>query len=124
MCATSFDERDSTVRASNSHDDAVRCQLAELEHLYRTAPVGLCFVDCELRYVRINEQLAALHGSTVQTHIGRTIREILPEIADDVEQIYNRVIKTGEPVLNIEVHGVTAAEPGVERDWLASYFPF
>jgi PAS domain S-box-containing protein len=124
MCAISFDHRDSTDRASNSHDDAARVQLAELEHLYRTAPVGLCFVDRDLRYVRINEQLAALHGSAVRAHVGRTIREILPEIADNVEQIYNRVIQTGEPVLNIEVHGVTAAEPGVERDWLASYFPF
>ena len=59
------------------HDE----DLIELETLYRTAPVGLCLVDRDLRYVRINERLAAINGKPPGEHIGRTIREIIPEIA-------------------------------------------
>lgn len=100
-----------------------RAQFAELEQIYRNAPVGLCFVDTNLRFVRINEQLAAMNGRPVAEHIGRSFREIIPDIVDDIERCFRSVIATGEPVLNVEVHGITAAEPGVERDWLESYFP-
>ncbi|MGH7659154.1 MAG: DUF4118 domain-containing protein, partial [Gemmatimonadales bacterium] len=35
---------------------------AQLDAVFRTAPVGIAFVDRELRYVRINDRLADLHG--------------------------------------------------------------
>ncbi len=99
-------------------------RLAELEHLYKTAPVGLGLVDTRLRYVRLNEQLATINGTTVAAHIGRTIREILPpQLADLVEPLHLHVLETGESILNREVHGATAAQPQTERDWLVSYSP-
>src|SRR5262249_44002397 len=99
-------------------------RLAEIEHLYKTAPIGLGFVDTGLRYVRLNEQLATINGTTVAAHIGRTLREILPPpLADLVEPLHLHVLKTGESVLNREVHGATAAQPQTERDWLGSYSP-
>jgi signal transduction histidine kinase/ActR/RegA family two-component response regulator len=51
------------------------------------------------------------------------MRETMPEIADIIEPIYRRVIETGEPVLNIELSGATAAQPGVVRHFIASYYP-
>ena len=96
---------------------------SELEHLYSTAPVGLCLMDTKLRFVRINGRLAAINGKAAADHIGRTLKEIIPEIAAQVEPIYRRVIETGQPQLDFEVHGVTPSEPGVERDWLVSYYP-
>jgi PAS domain S-box-containing protein len=101
----------------------VSVRLAELERIYDYTPVGLCFVDRNLRYVHINEQLAAMNGSPAREHIGRTIREIIPDVADEVEQHFRRALESGEPILNVELHGVTAAEPGVARDWLENYFP-
>ncbi|MFQ5931689.1 MAG: PAS domain S-box protein, partial [Nitrospiraceae bacterium] len=94
-----------------------------LDHLYQSAPVGLCLMDRDLRYVRINEQLAAINGKSVAEHIGRTLREVIPEIAQQVEPMYRGVLDTGRPVLNVEVRGMTPAEPGVEKYWLTSYFP-
>lgn len=101
-------------------DDEVGVQLAELEQIYRLAPVGLSFVDRNLRFVRINEQLAAMNGKSVSEHIGKTIREILPELADELEPLYRSILATGQGVRERDLHGVTAAEPGVERDWLFS----
>ena len=83
--------------------DQLRRQLAELEHLYATAPVGLALVDPDLRYVRINEMMAAINGRTTEEHVGRAIREVLPDLADDLEPVYRRVIETGEPALDIEL---------------------
>ncbi len=33
-------------------------------------------------------------------------------------------MESGTPVRDLEVRGTTAAHPGVERTWLANYFPF
>ncbi|TDI37617.1 MAG: PAS domain S-box protein [Acidobacteria bacterium] len=100
-----------------------RGELLELNRLYEAAPVGLCLLDHELRYVRINERLAAINGRPVSEHIGRTFQEIIPELGPTLEPVLRRVIETGEAVVNIDIHGMTRAEPRVERDWLASYYP-
>ena len=96
---------------------------AEIEAIYATAPVGLCFNDTNLRFVRINQQLADINGASIEKHIGRTIRELLPELADQLEPIYRQVIDSGEPMINLEVEGTNPAQPGVLRTWLSSYYP-
>jgi PAS domain S-box-containing protein len=98
-------------------------QLAEFENIYRSAPVGLVFVDTDLRYIRINERLAAINGVPVPAHIGRTIWEVLPEIAPVVAPDYQSVIDTGEPIIEKEVRGYTKADPDVEHVYLVSYYP-
>lgn len=103
--------------------EQLRRQFAELEQLYRTAPIGLALHDTSLRYVRINERLAAINGRPVEDHIGRTLREVLPEISGALEPLLNRVIESGEPALDREVRGSTPAEPDIERRWMTSYYP-
>ncbi|BAU10274.1 PAS/PAC sensor hybrid histidine kinase [Leptolyngbya sp. NIES-3755] len=98
-------------------------QFNEIESIYTTAPIGLCFVDTDLRFVRINERLAEINGLPVSEHLGRTLREIVPEMADQLEPLYRQVIETGEPILNLEVEGTNRAQPGVLRHWLVSYYP-
>ena len=39
-------------------EECVRRQLAEIEVIYDTVPVGLCVFDRQGRYVRVNERLA------------------------------------------------------------------
>ncbi len=98
-------------------------QLAELDLVYSTAPVGLCFVDTELRYVRINDYLAAIDGRPSIDYIGRTVREAMPETADIVEPIYRQVLASQKPVLDLEIQAETRQQPGVLRDWLVSFYP-
>lgn len=101
----------------------VRRQYAQLATIYHTAPIGLAFVDAELRYVGINDFLAELNGVPAQAHLGRTIREVLPHLADKVEPSYRRVLATGEPVLDLEFQRELPSQPGVERTWLLSRHP-
>ncbi|MCZ6765696.1 MAG: PAS domain-containing protein [bacterium] len=95
----------------------------QLEQLYNHAPVGLAFMDTELRFVRINERLAAINGPSVEAHIGRTLSEIIPEIAPTIEPIYRRVMETGEPRLAFEVRGKTASVPPKDLIAIVSYLP-
>jgi PAS domain S-box-containing protein len=100
-------------------------QAAELAVLYASAPVGLFFYDTDLRYVRVNPAMADLNGLPAEQHIGRGLRDILtPELADQVEPQVRRVLETGQPLPNCEVHGATAPRSGEQqRHWLVSYHP-
>jgi PAS domain S-box-containing protein len=94
-----------------------------LDTLLASAPVGISFLDRDLRFVRINAVMAELHGSDSATVAGRSLREELPDLAPKVEPFYRRVLATGEPVVGLEVSGETPAFPGERRHFLANYYP-
>jgi PAS domain S-box-containing protein len=97
--------------------------LALLDTMLETAPVGFAFLDRDLRFVRVNDSLAAMNGIPAREHIGRALGEVLPELNRSVGPFFRRVLETGEPVLNVEVSGASAATPGQARHWLAGYYP-
>ncbi|MGE0081451.1 MAG: PAS domain S-box protein [Thiohalomonadaceae bacterium] len=116
----SFGIAQAALRACDAH----ACnQSSELELIYRTAPVGLCVLDRDLRFVRINERLAEINGLPPEAHLGRTVREVVPEVARRNEALLRKVLATGEPVLDFEVTATTPAQPGVQRTWLSQYWP-
>ncbi|WP_227496493.1 PAS domain-containing protein [Massilia litorea] len=94
-----------------------------LETVYATAPVGLCFVDRNLRFVMINDCLAAINAVPAIGHLGRTLPELLGEVGVAFEAPYRRVLETGRALRDLEVAGEVPAEPGVTRYWLSSYYP-
>ena len=95
----------------------------DLQGLYQEAPIGLCSLDTNLRYLQINDWLAALNGLPVEAHLGRTIREVLPDVAAGVEQQLRKVIETGEPIIDGRVDAETPAHPGVVRNFQHHYYP-
>lgn len=97
--------------------------LDDVQEFYRTAAVGLCLMDADLRFVHVNEFMAAINGSPASEHIGRTLGEIVPEVAEVVEPIYRRVLETGEPALNFEVKADALGKPHHDRTYLVSYYP-
>ena len=67
----------------------------DLQSLYQEAHIGLCSLDTNLRYLQINDWLAELNGLPVEAHLGRNIREVLPEVTAGIEQQLRKVIETG-----------------------------
>ncbi|WP_297075143.1 ATP-binding protein [Thermoleptolyngbya sp. M55_K2018_002] len=104
-------------------EETTRRQLAEIEAIYTTAPIGLCVFDTQFRYVRLNDFLAEINGIPIEDHLGKTVWDIVPELAEHQERVLRQVASTGQPVLNLEVQGETPLKPGVLRDWLANYYP-
>src|SRR4051812_44603865 len=103
--------------------DTAEKSLGLLDTLFTTAPVGLGFVDTELRFVRINEALAAMNGLTIDEHLGRTIHEVLGPFAEQVAPMYRRALEERRPVLAQEMVGFTPGRPDETRYWVASYTP-
>ncbi|WP_270938833.1 PAS domain-containing protein [Falsiroseomonas oryzae] len=96
---------------------------AELAVIYDTAPVGLCVLDREGRFLRINARLAAINGLPVAAHIGRRVRDILPDLAEAGEALLQRIFESGQPILGVELEGETPAQPGVRRAWVEDWSP-
>jgi PAS domain S-box-containing protein len=88
-----------------------------------SAEIGLCIHDKDWRFLQINEALAAINGLPVELHIGRTVAEILPQLAPTVEPLFRQVLETKQPILNLEIADELPSRPGITRHWLASYFP-
>jgi PAS domain S-box-containing protein len=121
--AEDITERVKVERELEESQHLLREQLSELDHIYSTAPVGLCFMDTQLRFLRVNQRLAAINGKPVSEHIGRTLEDIIPGLTSRIEPIYRQVIESGDPILNFEIHGITPGEPEVPHHWLVSYHP-
>ncbi len=101
----------------------VRAQLTEIESIYQSAPIGLGVLDRDLRFQRINQELADINGLSVPEHLGRSIREVLPKLADEAEPLLRQVLDSGKPLLNLEIAGETPAQPGIHRIWLENWYP-
>lgn len=123
LVSVDITERKRSELELRQSQDTVRNQLLEIESIYATAHVGLCVLDRDLRFVRINDRLAEINGLPAADHIGKTVRDVLPSLADEVERIAGRIIATGEGVADIEISGITPAQPGVERFWLEQWMP-
>jgi PAS domain S-box-containing protein len=98
-------------------------RLAQLRTTYASAPVGLCFVDADLRYLAINNTLAEMLGHPPDFYLGKKVNEATPELAGAGEEHYRRVINTGRPVLDVGLQGPSGARLNEKRHWLASYHP-
>ncbi|MFB2838295.1 response regulator [Floridanema evergladense] len=96
---------------------------ALLNAFFSSAPVGLSIVDEELRYVKINQQLAEINGLPASEHIGKPFNQILPEISSTLIPLYQQVLTKDKPTLNLEIRGELPSQPGVLRDWIFSLFP-
>ena len=120
---TDITKRVQTEKALREREETIRRQLAEIEAYYQTAPVGLCFVDRERRYVRINKQLAEVNGFSIEEHLGKRPDELFPDLAEEIDPLMAHVFETGEPILNEEHAIAPPGTPDDERCWLLSYFP-
>jgi PAS domain S-box-containing protein len=107
------------------HESEIKSQkrLAEIEAIYNSAPIGLCVLDRNLRFVRINDRMAKINGFPPEEHIGKTIHEIVPDLAEQGEAVAKEVFETKKKVMGREFNGITPAKPGVLRTWIEQWYP-
>jgi PAS domain S-box-containing protein len=98
---------------------------SQLETLYATAPVGLSYVDADLRVLRINDYLAALNQQKVVAHLGRHIGDMIADhdVRRSVLADYRIVLESGKPLTGIERTGFPASSPDQLHHWVLSYYP-
>lgn len=96
-------------------------RLAQLQAIYDGAPVGLAFIDVNLRYVNLNERLARMNGASVEEHLGKRVAEMVPELFPQFEP-YIRQALQGEAIAGVEVTK-SVSDGQVARTLLLSYEP-
>jgi PAS domain S-box-containing protein len=97
-------------------------RLAQLQTIYEGAPVGLCFLDRNLRYVNINKQLAEMNGVSIADHLGRTVSDVIPELSAQVEPYLRRVLQ-GETFTGLEFTSPKKNAEGHEPTMYVAYLP-
>jgi PAS domain S-box-containing protein len=97
-------------------------QSPSLQLIYDTAPIGLAFLSPDCHYLQINHRLTEICGIPVEGHLGRSVRECVPALADSVEAIVRSIIETGDPVIGIEVAGQRPDQPDT-RSWITYWHP-
>ncbi|NBD10474.1 PAS domain-containing sensor histidine kinase [Corallococcus silvisoli] len=97
--------------------------MAQLDLLFRGAPVGIGFLDTELRYVRINETLARINGLPAEAHVGHTLPELLGAPGAVAELGPRQVLRTGEPMVSQEATTEDLGAPGPMRSFSGSFYP-
>jgi serine phosphatase RsbU (regulator of sigma subunit)/PAS domain-containing protein len=76
--------------------------------------------DRDLRFVRVSPGLAALDGVSVEDHMGRPIRDVVPDLPDSVIEASRNVLQTGEPVTGLRV---SFEQDGVSRTFSRDCYP-
>jgi transcriptional regulator with PAS, ATPase and Fis domain len=71
---------------------------------------GIAILDSEYRYLWENQRLATLNGVQPSEHLGKTVREVIGPIADEIEPHLQRVFSTGRSIFNVEISGTHSAK--------------
>jgi PAS domain S-box-containing protein len=95
-----------------------------LETIITCAPLGFGLLDPDMRFVRVNEELAAIGGCSAEALVGRRPHEVMPPAwGEAMAGPFRRVLESGEPIDDLQVAAATAADPGRAHAWIASWYP-
>ncbi len=86
-------------------------------------PFGFALHDASLRYVYVNDALAAINGCAAAAHAGKAVEEILPApVAAEVRTLLATALATGIAAPRVRVRGQTTRDQG-ERVFDCDYVP-
>ncbi|HEU5331960.1 MAG TPA: SpoIIE family protein phosphatase [Actinocrinis sp.] len=115
--------------ASHGHPgagaDGLRALLADYSvtrAILDGAGAGIGVLDPDLRFLYVNDTLAALNGVPADDHIGKSVRDLLPDLDHEPMEVALRsVLDDGRPQL-ITVTGRTPADSAGEDRWWVNAF--
>jgi PAS domain S-box-containing protein len=102
---------------------AWRSAMLDMDMVYEQAPLGLAVLDRDLRFIRVNKLLAEFNGASNEEHVGKTISEIVPDLAPEAIRPFADVVRTGVPLHGLLIEGTTRARPSEWRSWRESVHP-
>jgi PAS domain S-box-containing protein len=111
--------------ASRSDElDRVKTNLAFLDALFETCPIGLVMLDQDLRYVHLNQALADMDGLPIEEHLGRPMDEIMiTSDGGEYQRMLRSVAAGGLPVVGTLVGMRTQGRRDRDQVRSVSFFP-
>ena len=64
----------------------------EITDIYRFAPLGIGLFSLDYRYLRVNARMAVFNGLPMEEHIGRSIYDAVPDVADKTRARIDEVV--------------------------------
>ena len=106
------------------HSSSLEIVQAErlLSEFFERSDVGLAVFDESLRFQMVNPYLAATNRTSIESHIGKHVREILGGVGLQIEPAIKQVLATREPIVNWELVGALPNRPDGGH-WIDTLFP-
>lgn len=97
-------------------------KFSNLEQLFGQAQFGISIMDCDLRYIYVNDRMASINALPPKEHLGKTVREVDRAVAVVVEPLLNRTIHEDQSFVDLEIQ---VPKPGAsqEQSWLICSYP-
>lgn len=90
---------------------------------FEKSPVYFAILDENSNLLDVNEQISQADGLPALAHKGKSFQEIFPYFFARLEPHIQKVVTSGEPVLDLDVSGELPSEPNISRHFLISIFP-
>ncbi|MFE5807102.1 SpoIIE family protein phosphatase [Streptomyces sp. NPDC056491] len=104
--------------------DRVKTNLAFLDALFETCPIGLVMLDPDLRYIHLNQALADMDGLPIEAHLGRRMEEVMiMSDGGEYERMLRAVALGGAPVVGTLVGVRPRGHPDRDQVRSVSFFP-
>ncbi|MFJ4467090.1 SpoIIE family protein phosphatase [Streptomyces sp. NPDC089424] len=112
------------LAARSDELDRVKTNLAFLDALFETCPIGLVMLDEDLRYVHLNQALAEMDGMSVDSHLGRPVDDIMiTSDGGEHRHMLRAVVAGGPPVVGTLVGLRTPGHPDRDQVRSVTWFP-
>ena len=93
-----------------------------LEALLAAAPVGLGFLDADLRFIRLNAALASMHGVDRHEAVGQPYSAVWKEMPSDLAEKVSAALENGTAVIDHEAR-LQGTDGGASTHVLARFYP-
>lgn len=84
--------------------------------------IGVAICDRQFRFRAINAALASMNGLPAESHIGKTLQQIMGDASHRIEPAIQHVLATGRPLCNLEVTAKLPTKPEVGH-WIENFYP-
>ncbi len=108
------------ARATLTRAEAIE-PAALLEALLDAAPVGLGFLDADLRFIRLNAALASMHGVDRHEAVGQLYSAVWREMPSDLAERVSAALENGTAVVDHEAR--LQGTGGSSTHVLARFYP-
>jgi transcriptional regulator with GAF, ATPase, and Fis domain len=108
-----------------SFTDLYSSKFSFIEQLFEQNQFGISILGPDLRYLHVNDRMAIISGFPVDQHIGKTVYELDPQIAEAIGPILSRTINEGQSYIDrpITVPRSPRFPASKDRFWLVSCYP-
>jgi len=87
-------------------------------------PAGIAVLEGQdFRYTKINQSLASINGISVEDHIGRPLKEVIPEAANNIIPRLKKVWKSNKTSPQFEFSTILPKNPNQIKWFMDSFFP-